>query len=190
MKKMVLKNWFWLVILLVTGIKYGTAQETKWDNAHPNPAKTYIENKKQEKKFNEFKKSIGLTPVKKYDLPVIVKETDNYIVQNVKDLQYKIILKNNNTYGLRTGEEYYIDYQDYQDIIEFFQQLVVSKPTAINYRYEAEGDNWSISVIKADDLKYGGRLSNKSLRTDSYHHTYLEFKDVMFLASLPIDIWE
>lgn len=27
MKKMLLKNWFWIIILIVLGIKYGTAQE-------------------------------------------------------------------------------------------------------------------------------------------------------------------
>lgn len=154
MKKMLLKNWFWIIVLLVLGIKYGFGQ--------------------------------GLQAVKKFDLPekVLVKETEAYVVESVEDLVY--VIENKNSV---LPDRYYIDYQDYQDIIEFFYELVQSEPTGLNYVYETKGDNWSIEVRKtwnkySERIEYMGTMSRKGNEKSIFGN------DVEFLSSLPLDIWE
>lgn len=154
MKKMLLKNWFWIVLLLVLGIKYGFGQ--------------------------------GLQAVKKFDLPekVLVKETEAYVVESVEDSVY--VIENKNSV---LPKRYYIDYQDYQDIIEFFYQLVEAEPTGFNYVYETKGDTWSIEVRKhwnkySQKIEYMGTMSRVGNDKNIFND------DVEFLSSLPLDIWE
>ena len=160
MKKRLLKNWFWLVILSVAGIKYGTAQ--------------------------------GLTPVKLFDVPeinsTIVKETDEYIVENIDDITYVITKKERFPKVNRT---YYVSYQDYQDVIGFIYDVIEAEPNKINEVYQLNTEDWFITIHKYKADRYFGEMGfYKKDGTKASNIDALMTLDVLFLASLPIDIWE
>ena len=176
-KKMLLKNWFWIIILIVLGIKYGFAQGLQV--------------------VKKYELPVYIIETDEY----AVEEVGNTYKINFKDLSpgssiyNKITYQNKKTDSIETFKGFsktiYVSYTDYQDVIEAFISLKEAEPLADNLNYEVEGENWSISTnktIKDWGLYYYGQYVIYNGGTKLEYSISEDF--VNLVASLPLEIWD
>jgi hypothetical protein len=160
MKKMILKNWFWIVILIVAGIKYGTAQSLKAVKKYDLPV-TIIETE-------DFSIESKVNPIN---------GNEWYLIRrNVKYGRKKDPLIVPILYSLTAN--------NYKLAIQFFRDVLNAPITEDNYSYELVTDNFFIEVKKHSNrftgekgsIVKGKRIGEKNFNED----------DISFLASLPL----